>query len=116
MDKGLQIISREEEWVKIIELSGEITKSDEVSLDQILPPSQEIKAVVLNFSRVDYINSAGIALLIRVVRLAREKPIAVLAHGVNSHYKKIFQMVGLTNYLYIYPNEATALAAAGLIR
>ncbi|KUO73012.1 MAG: hypothetical protein APF81_23960 [Desulfosporosinus sp. BRH_c37] len=116
MAKGLQIISREEEWVKIIELSGEITKSDEVPPDQILPPSQEIKAVVLNFSKVEYINSAGIALLIRVVRLAREKPIAVLAHGLNSHYEKIFNMVGLTNYLYIYPNEGTALAAAGLIR
>ena len=25
-------------------------------------------------------------------------------------------MVGLTNYLYLYPNEGTALAAAGLLR
>lgn len=116
MDKGLQLTTREEEWVKIIELSGEITKSDEVSPDQILPPSQEITAVLLDFTKVDYINSAGIALLIRLVRQAREKPIAILGYGVSSHYQKIFQMVGLTHYLYLYPDETTALAAAGLIR
>ena len=115
MSKTLQISSREEEWVKIVELSGEITMSDEGLSNQILPPSKEIKALVLHFAKVDYINSAGIALLIRVVRQAREKPIAVLAYGVSNHYVKIFQMVGLTNYLYLYPNEATALAAAGLI-
>lgn len=101
---------------RLIDLSGEITKSDAVSPDQILPTKQETKAVVLNFTEINYINSTGIALLIRVVRQARDQSIAVLRYAVSSHYQKIFQMVGLTNYLYLYPDETTALAAAGLIR
>lgn len=116
MSKGLTIVSHQEEWVKIIDLAGEITTADEMLQEQILPQGSEIKALVFNFAGVDYINSAGISLLIRVVRQAREKSVAALGYGLSDHYHKIFQMVGLNSYLYLYPNETAALAAAGLIR
>ncbi len=116
MSKGLIITTHAEERVMIIELSGELTKPDAILPEQILPPDTQIMAVVFNFTAVEYINSAGIALLIRLVRRAREQQAAVLAYGVSNHYQKIFNMVGLTSYLYLYPDEATALAAAGLIR
>ncbi|GAB6173132.1 STAS domain-containing protein [Paradesulfitobacterium aromaticivorans] len=116
MSKGLHISTRTEERVQIIELAGELTQPDAILPEQILPPEAEIIAVVFNFTKVDYINSAGIALLIRLVRQAREKQTAVLAFGVSNHYQKIFTMVGLTNYLYLYPDEEMALAAAGLIK
>jgi len=116
MGKGLKIVAHQEEWVEIIELSGEITKSDEVLPEEILSQDSGIRALVFDFTGVNYINSAGISLLIRLVRMVREKSVAVLAYGLSDHYQKIFKMVGLSNYLYLYPNESAALAAAGLIR
>jgi len=112
MAKSLQIASREEENVRIIDLTGDLTQSEEDLAKLILPSD---RALILNFTQVDYINSAGIAQLIRLVRSVQENRVTVLAHGVSTHYQKIFQMVSLTNYLYLYPDEKSALAAAGIM-
>lgn len=112
MTTSLQIASREEENVRIINFIGDLTQSDEDLAKLILPSD---RAVILNFTQVDYINSAGIAQLIRLVRQAQENRVTVLVHGVSPHYQKIFHMVGLTSYLYLYPDEKSALAAAGII-
>jgi len=74
--------------------------------EEVLPKSRVMKAVVLNFCAVDYINSSGIDLLIRLVRQARDKSLTVPANDVSEHYQKIFQMVGLTIYFYSYPDFA----------
>lgn len=61
--------------------------------------------IVLNFTQVPYINSLGIALLIRFVRATRKNGQQTFAYGITSHYQKLFLMVGLTEYMMIYPDE-----------
>lgn len=108
----MQITSQEKENIRIISLSGDLTQA-EGNLTELIQPAD--RALILNFSDVNYINSAGIAQLICLLRETQEKKLTVLVHSVSSHYQKIFEMVGLTKYLYLYPDEKSALAAAGIM-
>lgn len=112
MSANLQIAAHERDHVRIFSLSGDLSQTDG-SLMELIQPTD--RALILNFTEVNYINSAGIAQLICLLRHTQENHLNVLIHGLSSHYQKIFEMVGLTQYFYIYPDEKSALAAAGII-
>ena len=57
--------------------------------------------VVLDFTRVDYINSTGIALIVRLLAEARRDHRAVIAEGLSDHYREIFRITRLSDYLTI---------------
>jgi anti-sigma B factor antagonist len=71
--------------------------------------------VVLDFTRVDYINSTGIALIVRLLAEARRDHRDVIAEGLTDHYREIFRITRLSDYLTIadapsavsVPEEAT---------
>lgn len=65
--------------------------------------------MVLNFTGVPYINSLGIALLIRLVRTTAKAGNQTFAYGITPHYQKLFLMVGLTEYMMVYPDEYSIL-------
>jgi anti-sigma B factor antagonist len=57
--------------------------------------------VVLDFGAVDYINSTGIALIVRMLAEARRDHRAVVAFGLSDHYREIFRITRLSDYLTI---------------
>jgi anti-anti-sigma factor len=57
--------------------------------------------VVLDFTQVDYINSTGIALIVRLLAEARRDHRAVIAEGLSDHYREIFRITRLSDYLTI---------------
>jgi len=71
-------------------------------------------AILLDFSRVEYINSTGIALVVVLLRRARGAGIRLLALGLSEHYVEIFTITRLADYLPIFPDEASALAACAV--
>lgn len=58
-----------------------------------------IKAICLNFEKTDYMNSAGIGLIISLVEDADQASRMIYAFGLGSHYRKLFSMVGLNDRL-----------------
>jgi len=58
-------------------------------------------SVVLDFSRVNYINSTGIALIVRLLAEARRDHRTVVALGLSDHYREIFRITRLSDYLTI---------------
>ncbi len=74
-------------------------------------PKENTKLVLLDFTKVDYINSSGIALVIQMLIEASISGQKVFAFGLSQHFTKVFTMVGITKYSQIFPNEADALAA-----
>lgn len=74
-----------------------------------LAPSTDI--ILLNFSDVDYINSTGIALIVSLLTRARKAHCRLLACGLSDHYAEIFQITRLVDFIGIFPDEASALAA-----
>jgi anti-sigma B factor antagonist len=57
--------------------------------------------IVLDFAGVGYINSTGIALIVRLLAEARRDHRAVTAVGLSDHYQEIFRLTRLSDYVTI---------------
>ena len=57
--------------------------------------------IVLDFAEVGYINSTGIALIVRLLAEARRDRRAVIAVGLSEHYREIFRLTRLSDYVTI---------------
>lgn len=94
----------------IISLSGEISSAIEQSL---LNSYQEVtKAgatkILLRFAGDCFMTSAGIAVIIIIVGDARQINQKVGAVGLSPHFQKIFEMIGLTDYLTVFQSDDEA--------
>jgi anti-anti-sigma factor len=97
--------------VAIIELNGEINAFAEQAMtaaygEACLPSPGTI---LLDFGGVDYINSTGIALIVSLMGKARQAKCRLVASGLSDHYQEIFAITRLSDFMTIYPDEATAL-------
>jgi anti-sigma B factor antagonist len=69
------------------------------------------RPVLIDFSKVDYINSSGIALVIQMLMEASKADQRIAAFGLTPHFQKVFTMVGITKYAALHRDEATAIAS-----
>ena len=99
----------------MIDIRGDITaESEEVLMDAYGRANGDgVRAVVLNFSDLDYMNSGGIGLLVTVLVRARRQDQSVLAYGLSDHYRQIFELTRLDEAVGIHDSEDEAVAAAG---
>lgn len=106
----LQTTLRQQAGVWIIDFVGDLTTFADQEVQkayQLIPAA--CAAFVLNFSQCEYINSAGIAVIISLITQTRRKEQSVAAYGLTTHYEKLFYMVGLSDYLDIYADERVAV-------
>jgi anti-sigma B factor antagonist len=61
--------------------------------------------VTLDFGRVGYINSTGIALVVRFLADARRDGRAVRAIGLTEHYQEIFRITRLSDFMEIVEGD-----------
>lgn len=103
---------RHQPSVAIVDLQGEINTLAENVLNAAYDEavSQQPEMILLNFSQVDYINSTGIALVVGLLKRARQAGLPLMAYGLSQHYVEIFQITRLTDFLPLFPDETTALA------
>jgi anti-anti-sigma factor len=57
--------------------------------------------ITLDFERCGYINSTGIALIVRLLTAARGDGRSVRAVGLTPHYRQIFEITRLSEYMEI---------------
>jgi anti-anti-sigma factor len=98
--------------VAIIDLQGEITTSADAALSAAYAEavSQGPATILLHFGAVVYINSAGIALVVDVLKRALQEKYALAACALSEHYQEIFRITRLTDYIRLFPDEASAQA------
>lgn len=113
MSDEIQVSVRSESNATVIDLVGDVTTFAEEAINQAYQSASSEGAVniIFNFRENDYINSAGIAILIGVVTEARKRDQKLLMTGLSAHFQKIFRMVGLTQYADLYPSVEDALTA-----
>ena len=92
----------------IIELSGEVDGSAATVLTEAyaraVTPDSDPSTVVLDFAAVDYINSTGIALIVSVLARARAERRKVVACGLSPHYREIFDITRLSDFIELFPD------------
>lgn len=95
----------------VIELRGQIDGDAATTMldawDQAAPGASR---VVLDFSATDYINSTGLALIVQVLARARSERCEVHAVGLSDHYREIFEITRLSDFVTIQADRATAFA------
>ncbi len=92
--------------VAVIELSGEVDGSAAETLTtsyQHAVADGQARTVVLDFAAVDYINSTGIALIVSVLARARAEGRPVAACGLSPHYREIFDITRLSDFIELFP-------------
>jgi anti-sigma B factor antagonist len=99
--------------VSVIDISGEVNAQAEDALAAAYAEASQngVKAVVLNFSGMEYMNSSGIGLLVTLLIRAQRAKQRLLACGLNEHYQQIFTLTRLNEAISIYGSEAEAVAA-----
>ncbi len=109
--KTLEAHVRHQPRVAIINLEGEINGFAEEVLDLAYADAETegSDAIVLNFSKVDYINSTGIALIVGLLAKARKSHRRLLACGLSEHYIEIFQITRLADFMTVFPDEKSAV-------
>jgi anti-anti-sigma factor len=99
--------------VAVLRFEGDIASTSKEAVlgaYQSLPKAAN-KLILLDFTKVDYINSSGIALVIQMLIEASNSGQKVYAFGLSAHFTKVFTMVGITKYAQLFASEPEALAA-----
>jgi anti-anti-sigma factor len=98
--------------IPVLHISGEITSEadDEIMSSYNSIPENKKGKVILNFTETNYINSAGIATLISLITKASENSGKIEFAGLNPHFRKVMDIVGLTDFVIIHDNLQQALS------
>jgi anti-anti-sigma factor len=105
---------RRRDGVAVIDLVGDVNRGAEAALEAAWQQaaSAEPAAVVLNFEGAGYINSTGIAVIVGLLARARAGGIEVRAYGLTPHYREIFEITRLADFMAINPDEDSAVSGA----
>jgi anti-sigma B factor antagonist len=108
-----QITSPAGHAVTVLRFEGDIASTSKEAVIGAYQglPKETAKLILLDFTKVDYINSSGIALVIQLLMEAANSAQKIYAFGLSAHFTKVFTMVGITKYAGLYPSQAEAIAA-----
>ena len=105
-------VRRVDDRSAIIAVRGELTGATEAALmdayGRAADPSTRL--VVLDFGELDYMNSTGLALIVQLLARGRAERCEVHAFGLSDHYREIFQITRLADFVTLHGDRAAALA------
>lgn len=113
--QALRVTVRHRGEVAILDLAGDIDRDAGEALQRGY--EQAVAGggtrLLLNFAQVGYINSTGIAVLVGLLARARKDRHPVTACAISEHYRRIFSITRLSDFIAMYPDEDSAVAGNG---
>ena len=96
----------------VVVMSGIVNRAAKEALESAYEEATSTSGrVLLDFRGVDYINSTGIAVIVGVLAMARAESREVGAFGLTEHYREVFNITRLADFMTIYDDESAAVAA-----
>jgi anti-anti-sigma factor len=94
----------------VIEMRGQVNRAAEAPVGAAyeVATAGTIDTLVLEFSDVEYINSTGIAVIVGILARARQNDLKVVARGLTEHYKHIFEITKLSDFMNIENGQGGA--------
>lgn len=110
---SLDVTVRRQPRAVTLDLTGEINAAAEETLNAGYAQAErdDPEVIVVNFARVDYMNSTGIALIVGLLARARKNRRRLVACGLSPHYQEIFAVTRLVDYMPLFADEASALTS-----
>ncbi len=95
----------------IVEVIGDMDLYNSFQLRDIVTKmsSRNIKNYIINFEKVNYIDSSGIGVLIQVYSTIKKMPGKLLFCGIHGSVKKVIELTKLAGYFPIEKNLRTSL-------
>src|SRR5271165_6146593 len=107
-----EIVGKDSVPITVLRFAGDITSTSRAAvLGTYQGLAENVKRILLDFSKVEYLNSSGIALVIQMMIAANKRGQAIQSFGLTAHFQKVFTMVGITKYTKLHPDEPSACAA-----
>lgn len=105
---------RSVDGLPVIDLRGHVNADAADTLDSAYESASRGGAarILLSFAGTSYINSSGIALIVDLLGRARQRGQAVSVCGLSDHYRHIFEITRLSDYMDVHEDESSAVAAA----
>jgi anti-anti-sigma factor len=99
--------------VMLLEIEGDITAFSEPFLNDAYKNANDQGAgkILLKVGQDAYINSGGIAVLIQVLAQTKRNNQTIGITGLSEHFKKIFNMVGITKFANIHNSVEEGIAS-----
>jgi len=99
--------------ITLFDIKGDVTALSEPFLNDAYTQAKDqgVSKILLKFKKDAYINSGGIALLIQILAETQKNNQQAGITGLSDHFKKIFNMVGITKFAKIYNTLDDALEA-----
>lgn len=112
MNEVFEVDVRQEGNASIFALKGELTSNSEELLLTGYEELEEYKKkhVIFDLSACSYVNSSGIAAFITILHQTNELGGRLALIGLSSHLKKVFETVGLSEFIPIYGTLKQALS------
>jgi anti-anti-sigma factor len=108
----MQISTRTSNGIHIVGIAGSLdsTTSPEAkkSLDAVVAGARK---VLLDFSDLDYISSAGLRVLLGAAKQLRSSGGTLGMFGLNQSVREVFEISGFASILSVYKTEAEAVGA-----
>ena len=97
--------------VTLFDIKGDVTAFSEPFLKEAYNNANDEGAskILLKFEESAYINSGGIAVLIQLLAETKRNNQQIAITGLSEHFKKIFNMVGITKFAKIHDTVEEAL-------
>jgi anti-anti-sigma factor len=91
----------------IVELVGTVNRGAKEEMERAYEEASKAPGeILLDFGPVEYINSTGIAVIVGVLAMARAENRDVGATGLTDHYKEVFEITRLADFMHIYEDAA----------
>ncbi|MBB4929493.1 anti-sigma B factor antagonist [Lipingzhangella halophila] len=111
---ALQITTREDDDGVVLVLDGEIDMASEEQFHRVVRDtldSVSTRRVVLDCTRLRFVDSSGLRVLIQSHRSARERGVALFIASVTERLTQILRVTGIDTRITIFPTVEAALAA-----
>lgn len=95
--------------VAIAAIDGEINISTSPQLKKEMEKVSNPK-LVINLSKVGYVDSSGLATLVELLKKSRSKGGALYLTHLSDKVRSLFEITKLDKLFGIYPDDATAIA------
>jgi anti-sigma B factor antagonist len=109
----LEVNAREQDGINIVEVSGRVvyeTENDFRKAILDLISADKVK-IVLNLSKLSYINSSGLGILINLLKTSQNKGGDIKLAGLQGELRELFSITSLDQIFSIYPTEEEAIKA-----
>jgi anti-anti-sigma factor len=108
--RDIQALVRERDGTAAIELAGRIDAGADAALSAAYAEAAGLGRgpILLDFADTDYINSTGIALIVGLLARARADAREIQACGLSAHYREIFEITRLADFMRILPDAEGA--------